>query len=98
MWRIASDPAGKRELERAQADYTDGVLDGCDIAPLPALATWEKYNCIMMVDDAHSSGVLGRNGRGTVDHLIVMGACISRWARSARRLARWADMFAGRAI
>ena len=50
---------------------TDGVfsMDG-DIAPLPALCDLaEKYNCIMMVDDAHSSGVLGRNGRGTVDHL-----------------------------
>jgi glycine C-acetyltransferase len=50
---------------------TDGVfsMDG-DIAPLPDLCTLaEKYNCIMMVDDAHSSGVLGTGGRGTVDHL-----------------------------
>src|ERR1700733_8795929 len=49
---------------------TDGVfsMDG-DIADLPGLCTLaEKYNCITMVDDAHSSGVLGRNGRGTVDH------------------------------
>jgi glycine C-acetyltransferase len=49
---------------------TDGVfsMDG-DIAPLPQLCDLaEKYNCIMMVDDAHSSGVLGRGGRGTVDH------------------------------
>jgi glycine C-acetyltransferase len=54
---------------------TDGVfsMDG-DIAPLPALCDLaEKYNCIMMVDDAHSSGVLGRNGRGTVDHLNCHG-------------------------
>jgi glycine C-acetyltransferase len=54
---------------------TDGVfsMDG-DIAPLPELcALAEKYNCIMMVDDAHSSGVLGRNGRGTVDHLNCHG-------------------------
>ncbi|HEV2289156.1 MAG TPA: glycine C-acetyltransferase [Candidatus Acidoferrales bacterium] len=54
---------------------TDGVfsMDG-DIAPLPALCDLaEKYNCIMMVDDAHSSGVLGRNGRGTVDHLGCHG-------------------------
>jgi glycine C-acetyltransferase len=50
---------------------TDGVfsMDG-DIAPLPDLcALAEKFNCIMMVDDAHSSGVLGTGGRGTVDHL-----------------------------
>ena len=49
---------------------TDGVfsMDG-DIAPLPELCDLgEKYNCIMMVDDAHASGVLGRGGRGTVDH------------------------------
>jgi glycine C-acetyltransferase len=54
---------------------TDGVfsMDG-DIAPLPALCDLaERYNCIMMVDDAHSSGVLGRGGRGTVDHLNCHG-------------------------
>ena len=49
---------------------TDGVfsMDG-DIADLPKLCDLaEKYNCIMMVDDAHSSGVLGNRGRGTIDH------------------------------
>ncbi len=49
---------------------TDGVfsMDG-DIAPLPQLCDLaEKYNCIMMVDDAHASGVLGKGGRGTIDH------------------------------
>src|SRR5438045_5267612 len=54
---------------------TDGVfsMDG-DIGPLPALCDLaEKYNAIMMVDDAHASGVLGRSGRGTVDHFNVHG-------------------------
>ena len=54
---------------------TDGVfsMDG-DIGPLPALCELaEKYGAIMMVDDAHASGVLGRNGRGTVDHFGVHG-------------------------
>ena len=54
---------------------TDGVfsMDG-DIGPLPGLCdVAEKYGAIMMVDDAHSSGVLGRNGRGTVDHFKVHG-------------------------
>jgi glycine C-acetyltransferase len=48
---------------------TDGVfsMDG-DVADLPALCDLaEKYNCIMMVDDAHASGVLGSRGRGTID-------------------------------
>jgi len=54
---------------------TDGVfsMDG-DIAPLPELvAIAEKYGAIMMIDDAHSSGVLGKNGRGTVDHFGLHG-------------------------
>jgi glycine C-acetyltransferase len=54
---------------------TDGVfsMDG-DIAPLPQLCDLaEKYGCIMMVDDAHASGVLGRSGRGSVDHYQCHG-------------------------
>jgi glycine C-acetyltransferase len=54
---------------------SDGVfsMDG-DIGPLPGLCeVAEKYGAIMMVDDAHSSGVLGRNGRGTIDHFNVHG-------------------------
>jgi glycine C-acetyltransferase len=48
-------------------------MDG-DIAPLPRLVEIaEKYGAIMMIDDAHSSGVLGRNGRGTVDHFGLHG-------------------------
>src|SRR5687767_12209636 len=49
---------------------TDGVfsMDG-DLGPLPELCDLaEEFGCIMMVDDAHASGVFGRNGRGTVDH------------------------------
>jgi glycine C-acetyltransferase len=63
------DNPGKKLL------ITDGVfsMDG-DIGPLPALCDLaEKYGAIMMVDDAHASGVLGRNGRGTVDHFNVHG-------------------------
>src|SRR3989442_8895515 len=54
---------------------SDGVfsMDG-DIGPLPQLCDLaEKYGAIMMVDDAHASGVLGRNGRGTIDHFNVHG-------------------------
>src|SRR5438132_2894114 len=63
------DQPGKKLL------ITDGVfsMDG-DIGPLPGLCDLaEKYGAIMMVDDAHASGVLGRNGRGTVDHFKVHG-------------------------
>ncbi|HKW18362.1 MAG TPA: glycine C-acetyltransferase [Terriglobales bacterium] len=65
---IANQP-GKKLL------ITDGVfsMDG-DIGPLPGLCDLaEKYGAIMMVDDAHASGVLGRNGRGTIDHFKVHG-------------------------
>jgi glycine C-acetyltransferase len=54
---------------------TDGVfsMDG-DIGRVDKLAALaEKYGAIMMVDDAHASGVLGRNGRGTVDHFGLHG-------------------------
>jgi glycine C-acetyltransferase len=63
------DQPGKKLL------ITDGVfsMDG-DIGPLPGLCdVAEKYGAIMMVDDAHSSGVLGRNGRGTIDHFNLHG-------------------------
>ena len=54
---------------------TDGVfsMDG-DIAPLPDLVERaEKYDAAVMVDDAHGTGVLGRNGRGTSDHFDLHG-------------------------
>ena len=63
------DQAGRKLL------ISDGVfsMDG-DIGPLPALCDLaEKYGAIMMVDDAHASGVLGRNGRGTIDHFHQHG-------------------------
>jgi glycine C-acetyltransferase len=63
-------PTGQRKLL-----ISDGVfsMDG-DLAPLPALcALAEEYACIMMVDDAHASGVFGANGRGTIDHFQVHG-------------------------
>ena len=64
----------KNELGRKLL-ITDGVfsMDG-DIGPLPGLCDLaEKHGAIMMVDDAHASGVLGRNGRGTVDHFKQHG-------------------------
>jgi len=54
---------------------TDGVfsMDG-DLAPLPQIVELaEKYNALTYVDDAHGSGVLGKSGRGTVDHFGLHG-------------------------
>jgi glycine C-acetyltransferase len=62
-------PAQRRLL------ITDGVfsMDG-DLGPLPALCELaEETGCIMMVDDAHASGVFGKNGRGTIDHFGMHG-------------------------
>jgi glycine C-acetyltransferase len=63
-------PASQRKLL-----ITDGVfsMDG-DLGRLPELCDLaEEFGCIMMVDDAHASGVFGENGRGTVDHFKMHG-------------------------
>src|SRR4029078_7900718 len=63
-------PATQRKLL-----ITDGVfsMDG-DLGSLPELCTVaEEFGAIMMVDDAHASGVFGRQGRGTIDHFDVHG-------------------------
>src|SRR5262249_27699979 len=67
---IQSLPKTQRKLL-----ISDGVfsMDG-DLGALPGLcALAEEHGCIMMVDDAHASGVFGRNGRGTIDHFGLHG-------------------------
>jgi glycine C-acetyltransferase len=67
---LESKAEGSRQLL-----VTDGVfsMDG-DIAPLPALVeVAERHGAIMMIDDAHASGVLGKGGAGTVDHFGLHG-------------------------
>jgi len=77
-----ADPADlERAIQEAQGTYrrglvvTDGVfsMDG-DIAPLDQIyAISSKYDLMLMVDDAHGEGVLGRGGRGIVDHFNLHG-------------------------
>ncbi|HEX7104246.1 MAG TPA: glycine C-acetyltransferase [Nitrolancea sp.] len=60
---------------RVRLVVTDGVfsMDG-DIAPMPQIVDLaERYGAIVMIDDAHGSGVLGKNGRGTVNHFELDG-------------------------
>jgi glycine C-acetyltransferase len=71
----AAEAVLRDSTHRRRLLVTDGVfsMDG-DIAPLPQLVeVAERYGAILMVDDAHSSGVLGTNGRGTVDHFGLSG-------------------------
>ncbi len=83
---------------------TDGVfsMDG-DLAPLPELAALAReFGAIMMVDDAHASGVVGADGRGTVEHFRLHGmvdiqvgtlskawACLGGYVAGSRRLIEY---------
>lgn len=77
-----SDMDSLEEVLKANRDkyenilvITDGVfsMDG-DVADLPGIVELaEKYEAMTYVDDAHGSGVLGENGRGTVDHFKLHG-------------------------
>jgi glycine C-acetyltransferase len=73
--REARDKGGPKGAYRHILVITDGVfsMDG-DIAPLPGICeVAERYDAAVMVDDAHASGVLGKNGRGTIDHFGLHG-------------------------
>jgi glycine C-acetyltransferase len=73
--REARASGGRNGPYRSILVITDGVfsMDG-DIAPLAGICdVAERYEAAVMVDDAHASGVLGRNGRGTVDHFDLHG-------------------------
>jgi glycine C-acetyltransferase len=69
---VRSAPGG---AQRTVLVITDGVfsMDG-DIARLPEIVdAAEEADAIVYVDDAHASGVLGRNGRGSIDHFDLHG-------------------------
>ncbi|MCD6159976.1 MAG: glycine C-acetyltransferase [Kosmotoga sp.] len=82
VWKHRDAGDLEEKLKEAKADgakkllvITDGVfsMDG-DLAPLPEIVEkCEKYDALLMVDDAHGEGVLGSHGRGIVDHFDLHG-------------------------
>src|SRR5262249_23755140 len=80
--KLRAESAARRKLV-----ISDGVfsMDG-DIAPLLDIAAVaEKYEALLMVDDAHGEGVLGRNGRGITDHFQLHGRVdleIGTWSKA----------------
>jgi glycine C-acetyltransferase len=80
IWKHADMDALEAALKEHQGArrrlvVTDGVfsMDG-DVARLPEIVDLaERYGAMVYVDDAHASGVFGRNGRGTVDHFGLNG-------------------------
>lgn len=80
IWAHADLDALETALKETQAArrrliVTDGVfsMDG-DVANLPGIVDLaERYGAMVYIDDAHASGVFGRNGRGTVDHFNLHG-------------------------
>jgi glycine C-acetyltransferase len=76
---------------------TDGVfsMDG-DIAPLPDIVELaEKYQAYVYVDDAHASGVLGKNGKGSVDHFSLQGRVHVQMGTLSKALGAVGGYFAG---
>ncbi|OAA19246.1 glycine C-acetyltransferase [Kosmotoga sp. DU53] len=82
VWKHRDAEDLEEKLKQAKAEgsrrllvITDGVfsMDG-DLAPLPEIVEkCEKYDALLMVDDAHGEGVLGSHGRGIVDHFDLHG-------------------------
>jgi len=79
---------------------TDGVfsMDG-DIAPLPTIVELaEKYDAFVMVDDAHASGVLGKNGAGSTSHFNLYGRVDIQLGTLSKALGVVGGYIAGSAV
>lgn len=86
-----------RNTQHATLIVTDGVfsMDG-DIAPLKELSELaEKYNCMLMADDAHATGVLGINGRGALEHFDIENSNIIQMGTFGKALGSFGAYAAG---
>lgn len=71
--KLLSRQAAKPPSRQKRLIITDSVfsMDG-DIAPIPQLVNLaNKYDCLLMIDEAHATGVLGKNGRGVLGHFGI---------------------------
>ncbi|MDK2817091.1 MAG: 8-amino-7-oxononanoate synthase [Moorella sp. (in: firmicutes)] len=90
----------ERKSHRRCLIVTDGVfsMDG-DIAPLPQLLQLaEEFQALLMVDDAHATGVLGKKGAGTVEHFGLEGRGIIQMGTLSKALGSEGGYVAGNAI
>ena len=95
----ASDLETKAHSHRGRRALvvTDGLfsVDG-DIAPLPEIVqVAKKYNMLLMVDDAHATGVLGENGGGTADYFGLQNEIDIQMGTFSKALASEGGFIAG---
>jgi glycine C-acetyltransferase/8-amino-7-oxononanoate synthase len=87
----------ERDTRTASLILTDGVfsMDG-DLAPLPSLlAVAEESGARLVVDDAHGTGVMGRDGRGTVEHFGLKSAALIQMGTLSKALGAFGGFVAG---
>jgi 8-amino-7-oxononanoate synthase len=87
----------ERDTRTASLILTDGVfsMDG-DLAPLPSLlAVAESSGARLVVDDAHGTGVMGREGRGTVEHFGLKSAALIQMGTLSKALGAFGGFVAG---
>lgn len=87
----------ERELYRRCLIITDSVfsMDG-DLCPLPALLDLaEQFNCMLLVDEAHATGVLGANGAGCVEHFGCTGRQLIQIGTLSKALGSLGGFVAG---
>lgn len=89
---------GRRASSRGILVATDGIFSSeGDIAPLPDICeVADRFGAAVMVDDAHATGVLGRNGRGTIEHFGLEGRVDIQTGTLSKALGAVGGFVAGR--